>query len=65
MAPHWFIYKGLMRYGFTEEARLIRDKSIALLEHEGFREYFNPETGEGYGANNFTWGALVVDMMDA
>ncbi|MCR4333721.1 MAG: hypothetical protein NUV60_01720 [Patescibacteria group bacterium] len=64
MAPHWFIYKGLMRYGFTEEAQLIRDKSVALIEQSGFREYFDPETGEGYGAHDFTWGALVTDMMD-
>ena len=62
MVPHWFIYKGLMRYGFTKEAGLIREKSIALIEQSGFREYFNPETGEGYGAHDFTWGALVTDM---
>lgn len=65
MAPHWFIYRGLMRYGFAEEARRISEQSIALLERAGFREYFDPETGEGYGARNFTWGALAADMMDA
>ena len=64
MAPQWFIYKGLVRYDLLDEARLIRDRSLALIEQEGFREYFNPETGEGYGAHNFTWGALVADMMD-
>lgn len=64
MAPHWFIYRGLRRYGFTKEAGWVRDKSIALLEKSGFREYFNPETGEGYGAHEFTWGALVLDMLD-
>ncbi len=64
MATHWFIYKGLMRYGFVKEAQNIHDKSMALLEKSGFREYFNPETGEGYGAHNFTWGTLVLDMID-
>jgi len=64
MAPHWFIYRGLVRYGFTEEARGIREKSVALLEHSGFRECFNPETGEAYGARSFTWGALVLDMQE-
>ena len=63
-APHWFVYKGLMRYGFKKEAEDIRAKSTALLERSGFREYFNPETGEGYGAHEFTWGALVLDMME-
>jgi glycogen debranching enzyme len=64
MAVHWFIYRGLMRYKFEREAADIRTKSLALLERSGFRECFNPETGEGYGAHNFTWGALALDMME-
>ncbi len=64
MAPHWFLYKGLMSYGFAEEANEIRTLSRALLEKSGFREYFNPETGEGYGAEEFTWGSLILDMVD-
>ena len=64
IGAHWFIYRGLMRYGFTEEAADIRKKSIDLLLRSGFRECFNPETGAGMGAHNFTWGALVLDMME-
>jgi len=64
MVPHWFIYRGLVKYGFKKEAAMIRDKSQALLEREGFREQYNPETGKGLGADNFTWGALVADMME-
>lgn len=64
IAPHWFIYKGLLKYGFKTEAARIKDVSIKLLEQSGFREYFNPETGEGYGAHDFTWGALVTDMIE-
>lgn len=64
MAPHWFIYRGLMRYGFRQEARELRDKSMELLIRSGFREHFNPETGEGGGAHNFTWGALILDMFE-
>ena len=63
-APHWFMYKGLARYGFDKESKLIFNMSKGLLEKEGFREYYSPETGEGQGAKNFTWGALVVDMMN-
>ena len=62
MAPHWFIYHGLSAYGFVKEAAWIRERSRTLIEANGFREYFNPETGKGYGAKNFTWGALVLDM---
>ena len=63
-APHWFIYKGLKRYGFDKEAEMILGFSTVLLESEGFREYYNPETGKGLGAQDFTWGTLVVDMMN-
>jgi len=62
MAPHWFIYHGLSAYGFEKEAAWIRERSRTLIEANGFREYFNPETGEGHGAKHFTWGALILDM---
>jgi hypothetical protein len=39
--------------------------SEKLIEHNGFREYFNPETGKAYGAHNFTWGTLVLDMQES
>lgn len=61
-APHWFIYKGLQKYGFTDEAEWIRERSEFLIQEHGFREYFNPENGKAYGARNFTWGALTIDM---
>ncbi len=62
MAPNWFIYHGLKRYGFIGLAENIKEKSLALLEQSGFREQYDPETGEGQGAKNFTWGGLVLDM---
>lgn len=62
MATNWFIYKGLQKYGFDRQAEEIKKSSIELLEKSGFREQFNPITGEGYGAHNFTWGGLVLDM---
>jgi hypothetical protein len=30
----------------------------------GFREYYDPFTGEGHGAREFTWSGLLVDMAD-
>ena len=63
IAPHWFMYKGLRAYGFEKEAEWIRERSRALIQQNGFREYFNPETGEAYGAQDFTWGTLVFDMI--
>ncbi len=59
---NWFIVKGLKRYGYDNLAKKITEGSLSLLERSGFREYFNPLTGEGLGAKNFTWGGLVLDM---
>jgi hypothetical protein len=35
---------------------------LELVELSGFREYFNPITGEGLGGRNQSWTALVFDM---
>ena len=36
-----------------------------LVEKSGFREYFQPETGAGLGAHDFTWAAaLYLDLVD-
>ncbi len=62
ISTNWFIYKGLLNYGFGDIAEEIKRSSIALIQKSGFREYFNPLIGEGLGAQNFTWGGLVIDM---
>lgn len=62
IGTNWFVYKGLQSYGFDDTAKEIKETSIALIQKSGFREHFNPLTGEGLGAQNFTWGGLVLDM---
>lgn len=62
MTPNWFIYHGLKRYDFVSHADNIKAQSLALLAQSGFREQYNPLTGEGQGGENFTWGGLVLDM---
>ncbi|MBI2588798.1 hypothetical protein HYW35_01105 [Candidatus Saccharibacteria bacterium] len=64
MAINWFIVKGLQEYGFDAQAKRIINQSLRLLRKSGFREQFNPLTGEGYGAHNFTWGCMVMDMLE-
>lgn len=63
-ASQWFIYQGLLRYGFSEDAAWVRETTLQLIEKSGMREHFNPETGKGSGARDFTWGALALDMVD-
>lgn len=62
MAVNWLLFRGLMSYGFHDIAQHIFQQSLALIQKSGFREYFHPETGEGGGAHDFTWGTLIVDM---
>ncbi len=59
---NWFIFHGLLKYGFVDVAERIYRSSCDLLIRSGFREQFHPDTGEGLGAKDFTWGTLVVDM---
>jgi hypothetical protein len=51
--------------GATEMADRIRADSLSLLEREGFREYFNPETGAGRGSDRFSWSAALSLSWDA
>ena len=62
MGSNWLIIKGLRRYGFNDTADNLKAQSIGLVERSGFREFYNPFSGEGYGAEGFTWGGLVLDM---
>lgn len=61
---NWFLVLALLEHGFREIAEEIVEKSCFLIQKNGFREYFNPFTGEGYGAYDFGWSTLVVDMIE-
>jgi glycogen debranching enzyme len=63
MSVNWLIYQGLRRYGFFEEASRLAEASWSLVEAQGFHEYFNPLTGEGYGPDQQSWTTLVLDML--
>ena len=63
MNSNWYVSRGLRRHGHVEMARRIEDRSAALIEMSGFREYYHPVTGEGNGACDFSWTALALDML--
>lgn len=63
MNTNWYLSRGLRRHGRIELARLIEDRSAALVEREGFREYYDPVTGEGFGAHDFSWSGLALAML--
>ena len=59
---NWFLYHSFKVNGFEKEAKRLQEAIKDLIEKSGFREYYNPFTGKGYGAKDFTWSGLVVDM---
>jgi glycogen debranching enzyme len=60
---NWYLSRGLRRHGRPDLAAVIEDRSARLVEEHGFREYYNPLTGEGAGAHDFSWTALALDML--
>jgi mannosylglycerate hydrolase MGH1-like protein len=57
----WFILRGLIRLGRDEDAAHLVDQTAALVTRSGFREYFNPITGEGMGARAFGTSTAIVE----
>lgn len=59
---NWFLSRGLRSHGYHEIADRIASTSYKLVERAGFREYYNPHTGAGYGARDFGWSSIILDM---
>jgi glycogen debranching enzyme len=59
---NWFLFHALKKRGFGESAQQLRRALEILIEKSGFREYYDPFTGEGHGAREFTWPGLLIDM---
>ncbi len=60
---NWFLIRGLMRHGEKDLAERICARSIEMVEKWGFREFYNPYTGEGFRVRNFGWSTLVVTLL--
>jgi glycogen debranching enzyme len=59
---NWFLYHALRKRGFRERAGRLRRALTELVQASGFREYYDPLSGEGHGARDFTWSGLLLDM---
>ncbi len=60
----WIFGKALARRGYQAEAKKVLNQCLNLVARSGFREYYHPITGKGFGASNFTWGGLLLDLID-
>jgi neutral trehalase len=63
---NWMILDGLEQYGRTDLKESLAHQTLDLVERSGYREYFNPLSGEGYGTDSFSWtAALTIDLVEA
>lgn len=61
---NWMLIEGLRTSGFADQAAELAGRTLELIARSGFREYFNPLTGEGCGARDFAWtAALALDLL--
>lgn len=60
----WLVWIGLRRLGYREEAGRLAKGVIGAVAREGLREYYDPRNGNGLGAKDFAWSALVADLAD-
>lgn len=60
----WLTYKGLKRYGFEEESRLLAEKALELMASgPTCNENYDSSTGEPLGAPDFGWSTLALDLL--
>jgi glycogen debranching enzyme len=58
----WFLVPAMRELGYEREAaRVVDSLSEAALRH-GFREYYDPGSGRGIAARNFSWSTLLVEL---
>jgi len=65
MNTNWLLWCGLDQHGHDIETDDILLSSLRLVERSGFREYFDPLDGTGYGSDGFGWtAALTLDLIE-
>ncbi len=60
----WLLWLGLIRLGYADAASELASRVGAAVAGAGLREYYDPYSGQGMGADGFSWSALVMEMLD-
>jgi hypothetical protein len=60
----WLIWRGLVRLGYEQEAATLAQGITETVLREGLREFYDPHTGRGMGAEDFAWSALALELLD-
>lgn len=66
---NYFVFRGLLNYNYTEEARELAERTIEMLSMDlktcgELHEYYDPDTGKGIMGKGFqSWNYLVINML--
>ena len=60
----WLVWLGLVRLGYDVEAAEMARRIGGAVHGAGLREYYDPFTGAGMGATDFSWSALAMELPD-
>ncbi|MEW6583536.1 MAG: hypothetical protein AB1416_12340 [Actinomycetota bacterium] len=55
---------GMLRLGYRDAATDLVLRTARLVRRSGFREYYNPYSGEGLGAGPFATSAIALDALE-
>jgi glycogen debranching enzyme len=62
---NWYLYWGLRAHGFDDVATELARRTVAMQSRGGIREFYDPYTANGYGATDFGWSCLSLDLIAA
>jgi glycogen debranching enzyme len=61
---NWLLGRGLRQQGLVQQAEALERTTFDLVARSGMCEYFDPVTGDGLGADDFSWtAAAVIDIV--
>lgn len=66
---NYLVFRGLLRYGYLDDARELAEKTVRLFGHDleangSLHEYYNPDNGEPIITHGFqNWNFLVLNMI--
>ncbi|MGH2840094.1 MAG: MGH1-like glycoside hydrolase domain-containing protein, partial [Solirubrobacteraceae bacterium] len=63
MNTAWLLVPAMRTLGYEDDAARIVASLARAAERHGFREYYDPLTGQGLGARNFGWSTLLMDLL--
>lgn len=69
ICANYFVWRGLVAYGYTADARDLAEKTVLLLGRDlerfgAMHEYYEPVTGEPVLNRGFqNWNLLVMNMI--